>query len=86
MNDRASPSAALGAAVRRRREDLGLRQEEVADLAATSQRFVHTLESGKPTVRLDKVLAVLGVLGLGLDVVAGEGGITASRSQPEHSP
>lgn len=62
-------AAALGAAVRARRRRLGLRQEELADLAGCSERFVHTLETGKPTVRLDKVLAVLTVLGLDLAVV-----------------
>lgn len=60
---------ALGATVRARRRRLGLRQEELADLAGCSERFVHTLEIGKPTVRLDKVLAVLAVLGLDLAVV-----------------
>lgn len=62
-------AAALGAAVRARRRRLGLRQEELADLAGCSERFVHTLETGKQTVRLDKVLDVLAVLGLDLAVV-----------------
>jgi HTH-type transcriptional regulator / antitoxin HipB len=70
-------SAELAASVRQRRRELGLRQEELADLAGTSQRFVHVLETGKPTVQLDKVLAVLGVLGLGLRVIEGDGRISA---------
>ena len=85
MNDRAGTGGALASAVRRRREALHLRQEEVADLAQTSARFVHTLEAGKPTVRLDKVLAVLQVLGLGLRVVADDGQTLTdgtSSSQP----
>ncbi|MBW2257786.1 MAG: helix-turn-helix transcriptional regulator [Deltaproteobacteria bacterium] len=65
MHDRTSE---LGHAVRARRERLGLRQEELAELARCSTRFVHTLETGKPTVRLDKVLAVLDALGLELYV------------------
>lgn len=46
-----------------RRGELGLRQDEVADLAGVSTRFAHTLESGKPNVHLDRVEAVLDVLG-----------------------
>jgi y4mF family transcriptional regulator len=65
--------AALGAAVARRRKDLGLVQSDVAALAGCSERFVHTLEHGKPTVRLDKLLDVLEVLGLGLVVGPGTG-------------
>lgn len=33
-----------------------------------SERFVYALENGKPTVRLDKLLAVLYALGLHLEV------------------
>jgi y4mF family transcriptional regulator len=72
MNDRTHP---LAAAARARREDLGLRQIDVADLAGVSLRFVHMLEAGKPTVRLDKVLDVLRVLGLELRVCRGTAAI-----------
>jgi HTH-type transcriptional regulator/antitoxin HipB len=57
---------ALGADVRERRRALGLLQEDLADLAGTSARFIGSLENGKPTVRLDKVVAVLDALGLEL--------------------
>lgn len=70
-------TAALAEAVRRRRVALNLTQAELADLAGCSQRFVHTVEQGKPTMRLDKLLDVLEVLGLGLSVGPGEGAITA---------
>lgn len=69
------PVTGLSRAVRRRREELGLRQAEVADLAGCSQRFLHTVEHGKSSLRLDKVLDVLEVLGLGLRVVPGRGRI-----------
>ncbi len=62
---------ALGAEVRARRTQLQLRQEEVADLAGVSERFVYALENGKRTVQLDKVLAVLNVLGLHLQIQRG---------------
>ena len=63
----------LAEAVRQRRTELGLRQADLAQLAGCSRRFVHTLEQGKSTLRLDKLLDVLEVLGLGLSVVPGRG-------------
>ena len=56
----------LAADVRERRIALRLGQQELADLAGTSVRFVRSLEHGKSTARLDKVLAVLEALGLEL--------------------
>jgi HTH-type transcriptional regulator / antitoxin HipB len=60
--------ARFGAAVVARRRELGLRQDELADLAGVSTRFVHTLEADKPSLQLDRVEAVLDVLGLELRV------------------
>jgi len=68
---------ALADATRARRRALGLRQDEVAELAGVSERFVHTVEAGKPSLQLDKLLAVLAVLGLRLRVERGRGGLTA---------
>jgi HTH-type transcriptional regulator/antitoxin HipB len=65
MHDQAF-SSRLADAVRQRREELGLRQVELAELAGCSTRFVHTLEAGKSTLRLDKLVDVLRVLGLRL--------------------
>jgi HTH-type transcriptional regulator / antitoxin HipB len=76
-----SRTAMLSEAVRQRRRELGLRQAEVADLAGCSERFVHTLEHGKPSLRLDKILDVLEVLGMGLAVVAGRGRIVAAADE-----
>lgn len=64
----------LSETVRIRRKALGLRQAELADLAGCSERFVHTVENGKASLRLDKLLDVLRVLGLDLAVVLGQGG------------
>jgi HTH-type transcriptional regulator / antitoxin HipB len=81
-------TAALGEAVRGRRAELNLTQVEVADLAGCSQRFVHTVEQGKPTLRLDKLLDLLEVLGLGLSVGPGRGRITPAGegARPVHTP
>ena len=59
----------IGDLVRERRVQLGLRQAELAELAGCSTRFIHTVEAGKRTIRLDKLLDVLDVLGLELAVV-----------------
>ena len=52
-----------------RRKALGLRQEDLADLAGVSHRFVQSVEAGKTSVRLDKLEAVLHALGLRLEAV-----------------
>ena len=73
MADQTSSTGALARAVRTRRAALGLRQEELAELAGCSDKFVWSLEHDKPTAQLTKVLDVLRVLGLGLAVVPGSG-------------
>jgi HTH-type transcriptional regulator/antitoxin HipB len=60
--------AGLAEAVRARRRQLGLRQEDLADLSGVSVRFLQALEGGKRSVQLDRVEAVLDVLGLRLIV------------------
>jgi y4mF family transcriptional regulator len=69
---RSPPAARLGAALRNRRRSLGLTQQELARLAGCGLAFLYELESGKQTVRLDKVLGVLAVLGLSLALDEGK--------------
>lgn len=72
MNERASsnqPVAGWARLVRDRRRELDLRQEDLAALAGVSTRFVHALEASKATAQLDKLVAVLTVLGLELRIV-----------------
>ncbi|MEX1024803.1 MAG: type II toxin-antitoxin system Y4mF family antitoxin [Planctomycetota bacterium] len=71
------PTQLLGSVVRERRRRLKLRQLALADLAGVGVAFLYDLERGKPTLRLDKVLAVLEVLGLGLVVEVADEVITA---------
>lgn len=62
-----------------RRESLGLRQAELADLAGVSERFVYALENGKQTAQLDKVRLLLLALGLHLELHRGaDSGIVPS--------
>jgi y4mF family transcriptional regulator len=65
--------ATFAEAVRSRRRHLGLRQDELADLAGVSERFVYALENGKRSVQLDKVIAVLSALGLHFELRPGGG-------------
>lgn len=58
----------IGDAVRQARLAEGLRQDQLAAAAGVGIRFLVELERGKPTVRLAKVLAVLGALGCSLQV------------------
>lgn len=54
---------ALGAALRKERKKHKLTQADVAFAAGVGIRFLSDLESGKPTVQLEKVLQVVAVLG-----------------------
>ncbi len=63
---RITSPADIGTAVRRARKAASLRQDDLAGLAGVGTRFLIELEAGKPTMRLDKLLAVLGTLGIDL--------------------
>ena len=68
----ARPVQALADALRKRRKALGITQIELARLAGCGPVFIYDLESAKPTLRLDKLLDVLDVLGLELVVREGK--------------
>jgi hypothetical protein len=59
-----STSAELAEAVLMSREAMGMTQAELAARARVGRKFVVQLERGKPTLRVDKVMHVLAVLGL----------------------
>jgi y4mF family transcriptional regulator len=71
--------AELGATIRKERKSRGLSQQELGDLAGTGLNFVSQIERGKETVRFDKLLALLRVLGLELFVSRGTAGITVAK-------
>lgn len=54
--------------IKTKRKEVGLTQEQLATYAGVSAKFIVELESGKGTVRLDKLLAVLRVFDCTLDV------------------
>jgi y4mF family transcriptional regulator len=58
----------VGRQVRARRKALRINQQTLADLAGVSRKSVSEIERGKATVRMDVLVAVLGALGLTLEV------------------
>ncbi|MBL4771768.1 MAG: helix-turn-helix transcriptional regulator [Planctomycetes bacterium] len=76
----------LGAALRMRRKELGLNQVQTCDLAGVGPVFLYELEHGKATVQLDKVLAVLEVLGMGLELKESRDVLSAPTVTGEETP
>ncbi len=72
----------VAAAVRGRRQALGLSQGELASMAGVSRDWMNYFEGGKPTVELAHVLRVLDALDLRLDL--DEGG--SRQDAPTASP
>jgi y4mF family transcriptional regulator len=56
--------------VRERRRALGLTQQDLAELAGVSERFIRFVEQAKASVQLDALESVLDALGLELRVGA----------------
>lgn len=54
----------LGALIRAHREAAGLRLEDLAAAAGVGVRFVHDLETGKPSCQIGRALVVASSLGL----------------------
>lgn len=75
----------LAAVVTARRQELGLSQVELGDLAGVSYRIVHNVESGRTETSLERLLAILDTLGLHLGVErGGAAGVVASPSLASH--
>lgn len=58
----------LATEVRTRRSALRLTQQDLADMAGVSERFVRFVEQGKPSIQLDSLTALLETLGLELQL------------------
>ena len=58
----------LGEAIKRERKRLALTQQQLAEFSGCGLTFINQLERGKPGVRLDKLVAVLAVIGMSLQV------------------
>ena len=62
----------LASAVRKERKAARLTQDELGKLSDTGINFISQLERGKETVRLNKLLSVLNVLGLEISIKRGK--------------
>jgi HTH-type transcriptional regulator / antitoxin HipB len=78
MHDPAS-SEQWGEYVRRRRRQMGIRQEELATMANVATRSIHALETGKETVRLDILISVAAELGLKLTLSSPTSSVVLTR-------
>jgi y4mF family transcriptional regulator len=58
----------VGSLVRQRRLDLKLTQAQLAEKLDATQKYISSLEAGKPTLQLGGVLKVLRELGINLIV------------------
>lgn len=65
----------VAAAVRGRRQTLGLSQADVARQARVSRQWISEFESGKPTAELALVIRLLDALGLYLSVEPRDAGV-----------
>ena len=72
----------LATEVRARRSALGLTQQDLADMAGVSERFVRFVEQGKPSVQLDSLTALLETLGLQLQLVTRTSQAARALSRP----
>ena len=57
----------LGEAIKRRREELGLPRDMVADLIGLDRGKLEQVEGGDPRIKLSDVLNICAVLGCKLD-------------------
>ncbi len=57
-------AASVGPAIRSYREDAGLTQQELADMAGLNRSYLSALESGKETEQMRRVLRILKLLGV----------------------
>ncbi|MBI2690460.1 MAG: helix-turn-helix transcriptional regulator [Solirubrobacterales bacterium] len=63
-------SGEIGTVLRKRRRQLGMTQQTVADSIGVARRVIGELERGKPTVQLQIAVDVSNVLGLDLTLSA----------------
>lgn len=84
--DRAHATAAIGEAVRKARREQSLSQEELALAAGISTKTLHNVEGGTSGMRIDTLLRLLRVLGLGLEISARAPSALLRRPEPDPPP
>lgn len=61
----------FGESIRIQRKQLGLSQQEVADLALVSVNLLRQVEAGKASAHFDKILDILSAVGLQFQLMPG---------------
>ena len=61
-------TAELGAALRRRRKELGYTQKFLSDFTGFSVSFISDLENGKETIELGRTLKLANLLGIDVEM------------------
>ena len=61
-------SSSFGAALRKRRKELGYTQSYISQFSGLSVSFISDLENGKPTVELEKAIIYANLLGMDVEV------------------
>ena len=72
----------LGSALRAARRRVGLSQTDVGDLVGTDRFHVADLEQGRYTTQVQRLLAIIDVLGLEVDLRPRSAGLAAPRDAP----
>jgi len=68
MYDTANTLKTIGAAIRTRRKQIGMTQQDVAEIAGLQRQTVSRVEAGNETVAVATVARVAAVVGLDLQV------------------
>lgn len=76
---------AINIQIKNLRKKIGLTQIDFAKRAGVGLRFLRELESGKTTVRLDKLNQILDFLGFHLEMVRNENVISESKDENSNS-
>lgn len=63
-HEAATFAARAGALIRARRKALGLRLDDLAAATGVGRRFIHDLETGKPSCQIGRALVVAAAVGL----------------------
>lgn len=58
----------IGLSIQKEREKQGLTQKQLAGLCNTSRSFIISVEGGKETAQIGKVLKVINILGLDINI------------------
>ena len=74
----------LGAFIRERRIKLGMDQNDLAEKAGTSRKWIVEVEQGKPRAEIGLVLRTLKTLGVSLDIAVDLAQTAYAASEPRN--